>query len=581
MPTHTSQKLARALIGLALVALAALQGLMILKYVRAANTDQPLGALHPDRHPVTPPRARPADRPDRVVLVVLDGLRDDTARQMPALADLGLRWPFLSAQAPIPSLSRPSYASMASGAEPWRTGIRTNGFASPVRVDTFMRRARDAGLKVRGAGNLDFWGQNYADDFNPWRTTHAWDQPQEVDALIHQMLALPSDLLVIHLIEMDRVGHDHGGASPQYAQVAQALDARLKKLFKEIDLQRQTLIITADHGHMDDGGHGGGEPVVRLVPLLMAGKGIKPGPASGDVGDLGQIAPTIALLLGIELPRDLSLPPVEAALDPTLFDAAHLDARRAEWRDHRAAYERRWLEDVHAAWTSVRWSGEVVGNDVSAATVVDQSASLETLIEARERTLGEIHRDHRVARTPLVALIVVPLLVLLVIGGLRGFKMAPIAVAPVAGLTTAALYLGALGRPFSFSAIASYGQIAVEIGLCFALGLAASFALQASLLRKVDPEIKTPARLFHATYAALLHAAVAPLFWLLWGFAIDAPLPGPALMFLPLFAGYTGGLFCAAAGLACILTAPFMPPSTAASTPSTPSSMVHDGATGH
>jgi hypothetical protein len=65
------------------------------------------------------------------------------------------------------------------------------------------------------------------------------------------------------------------------------------------------VIVTSDHGQVDKnwdggGGHGGWEPVVLRTPLIMAGKGVRP----GEYPDAQQadIAPTIAALLGLSIP---------------------------------------------------------------------------------------------------------------------------------------------------------------------------------------------------------------------------------------------------------------------------------------
>src|SRR5262249_13408905 len=68
----------------------------------------------------------------------------------------------------------------------------------------------------------------------------------------------------------------------------------------QIDLTKDTVLVTADHGHRDSGGHGGDEPACLSVPMVAAGAGIRAGrfgPAR-----LVDVAPTVAALLGLPVP---------------------------------------------------------------------------------------------------------------------------------------------------------------------------------------------------------------------------------------------------------------------------------------
>jgi hypothetical protein len=68
-----------------------------------------------------------------------------------------------------------------------------------------------------------------------------------------------------------------------------------------IDLARDTVIVTADHGHVRPGGHGGREAEVSNVPLVLAGSGIIAGATARDAR-LIDVAPTVAALLGVPAP---------------------------------------------------------------------------------------------------------------------------------------------------------------------------------------------------------------------------------------------------------------------------------------
>jgi hypothetical protein len=110
-------------------------------------------------------------------------------------------------------------------------------------------------------------------------------------------------LLVMGITAADSAGHDYGGRSEQYLQVAAAVDSAVGSIVQSLDDGRTTLIVTSDHGHIDfrgHGGHGGLEDEVVNVPLVLAGKSI--GSSHGWRAEQVDIAPTICLLLGLPLP---------------------------------------------------------------------------------------------------------------------------------------------------------------------------------------------------------------------------------------------------------------------------------------
>src|SRR5690606_28308498 len=100
-------------------------------------------------------------------------------------------------------------------------------------------------------------------------------------------------------------GHDYGGLSEEYLRVVEAADACLERLTAALDDGETTFVVTADHGHIDRrgaGGHGGSEPEVRRVPLVLEGRGTSH--AQAIEAEQVDIAPTIAALLGLPLPAN-------------------------------------------------------------------------------------------------------------------------------------------------------------------------------------------------------------------------------------------------------------------------------------
>jgi hypothetical protein len=412
------------------------------------------------------------------------------------------------------------------------------------------------GMHVVGAANLDFMEQNFGSAVARWYFEYHWDDPGRVDAAMGGALAEDADVTILHFIEVDQAGHS--GDPKAYARAVAAISARLEILLRRVNLATDAVIVTSDHGHARPaGGHGGPEPDVARVPLLMVGRGIRRGVALEKARSLAVVGPTISALLGIHWPQDMESPPLWEALDPSVLGEDYLAARRSDWIDYRAAYERRWLAGVFADWTSTSWSGELVGNDVSEAATVADDASLDALMVARARSLAEIDRDRRVGRTPTIALVLVPIMVLFLVGVLRGYRSVPILAVPLFGVGVLGT-LALLGVPPSFTAVVTHGGFALQLALSGMAGLAVYTPVVLLLTRDLPDGYRWRAFRFHFTAAALVYASIAPLVWGVLGYGVKAPLPSALWLFSPLVAGILGSGFLTAAGLVW-LAAIFLP----------------------
>src|SRR5262249_52030672 len=112
-------------------------------YERALNLARPLVLG------VGPPVAsRAQGSAVRVVWVLVDGLRLDVSRTLPALNRLRAEGRDVSARAEFPTYSGPNFVAQASGIEPAASGVRSNGYPAEVALDSVLRRARMAGLRT-------------------------------------------------------------------------------------------------------------------------------------------------------------------------------------------------------------------------------------------------------------------------------------------------------------------------------------------------------------------------------------------------------------------------------------------------
>ncbi len=247
----------------------------------------------------------------RVVLVLVDGLRLDASQNMPRLNELRQRGADLSVRVGQPSLSYPSWTVIASGTWQEISGVTTNWYEGEVQVDTIFKAARDTGMPavvVGGGGWKKLYGSHLTEfvkvpgpeDENA--PPEAWAQ-MDSDSLrlaIRVLDDYPEGLILVYFGGTDELAHLYGGVSSQYLGEVQKVDEYIGRLVERLDLEKDVLIVTADHGHVDIGGHGGWERPVLHVPLVMVGKAIRHGAYTERLQ--ADIAPTIAALLGIPIP---------------------------------------------------------------------------------------------------------------------------------------------------------------------------------------------------------------------------------------------------------------------------------------
>lgn len=296
-----------------------------------------LGSAPPvESTPVAPALAR------RVVIVIVDGLRRDVASTLPLLGALGRRGIDSEAASQYPTWSRPNYVTILTGAPPAASGVRTNRYRGTVELDSLMDRVRASGRTAGYASDydplprlflrkpvmspvaeppvllppdLDVTALDEAeeDSFELWSAAIRVDMasafgdpryapwPGGFRAAARSVLSADDPLAVLLIGVVDAAGHARGGDSPEYRAAARQADEALAGIVASLDLTRDALIVVADHGHSDSGGHGGLEPEVVSVPLVLVGAGIVPG-ARITGARLTDVAPTAAALLGVAAP---------------------------------------------------------------------------------------------------------------------------------------------------------------------------------------------------------------------------------------------------------------------------------------
>ncbi len=369
-----------------------------------------------------PPGKDAATVSKQVVLVMVDALRADTSRTMPAVNALREKGADCVAQVGLPSFSLPSWTVIGTGAWQEQSGVTLNFYKDAVKVDSIFDAAKRKGLTTALVAQSGSWKQLYprAVDFNESYKAPANphdDLPgvrrvdDQVEATALKLLKENQpNFLLYYIAEPDDAGHSHGAASKEYKDAVAATDARVARLVSALNLSETTLIVMADHGMLDIGGHGGNEPEVMAIPIVAAGKGVKPGAKCADATQ-ADVAPTLAVLMGTSIPAHNQGKPLFEILDLS----AALRAQRAvdaaqEIADRytpiakivgASAFDHKKLNEAKAALAS--------GNADAAvnAALADIKSTTAQFASARDARLWQ----ERLGRLPLALLILLPFVV--------------------------------------------------------------------------------------------------------------------------------------------------------------------------
>lgn len=240
-----------------------------------------------------------------VLFVGIDGVRFDTlAEQLTPALDRVAAAGFLQSlqvNAAGPTISGPSWSTMVSGVLPPTHRIFDNDLTDHDlgRFPDFITLAGRAfpGLQTfAGAdwqplvsshsGGPIFAGGGFLPDRNRGKDDNAADwhdgDQQVADRAVEHLSSLasePGSVTFVYQHGVDTAGHREG-VGDRYREFIEASDRRLGALLGAVDerpgrAEEDWLIIVAtDHGHVDEGGHGGDSPEERTAWIAACGSGV-------------------------------------------------------------------------------------------------------------------------------------------------------------------------------------------------------------------------------------------------------------------------------------------------------------------
>lgn len=452
------------------------------------------------------PQAAPtaAERPRHAVLILLDGLRADHAMQMTSVDQLRQAGQCRKSDVGPLSVSRPVYAVVSTGLEQDRTGVRINDCSIPLPVESIFQVAHRAGRRVFGVSELPWVPQLFPDGFDGFEIVARSD-----DHFRRTESAL-GDLSLFLPIYIDETAHDFGAASPQYRESVARADAEVGRLLGRLDLRRDLVVLTADHGHSDRGGHGARSPEVAQVLTCFSGFGVRKLAAeTAPPFPSRAIGPALALLSGLPFPQHMragedGLDVLFELADPAVYRADYLADRQAalsRFRQQNRQSVAGWLGQPGEADWSALYRRQSLRQAARGLAVFSAMAGLLAIIARR---LSPRPTSRQLAE----------------LGGFCGLACGGLVVVWIA-----------LRGSFDFTSMNERADFIKWVIVASLLTLATTLGLS-RLRRRPLAEITAGLVALVALLGSVNAAHIVAFGW-----PMGFPLPGPLLLFVPFIAG--------------------------------------------
>ncbi|KAB0354226.1 hypothetical protein FD755_022764 [Muntiacus reevesi] len=262
----------------------------------------------------------------KVVIMLIDALRDDFVfgskgvKFMPYTTYLVEKGSSLSfvAEAKPPTVTMPRIKALLTGSLPGFIDVVRNLNSPTLLEDNVITRAKAAGKRIIFYGD-ETWVKLFPKHFVEYDGTTSFfvSDYTEVDDNVTRHLdkvlkRQDWDVLILHYLGLDHIGHVSGPSSPLIGQKLSEMDSILMKVHTSLlSEERDTLlpsllVLCGDHGMSEAGGHGASsmEEVNTALVLISSAFERKPGdvrhPTHVQQTDL---AATLSIGLGLPIPK--------------------------------------------------------------------------------------------------------------------------------------------------------------------------------------------------------------------------------------------------------------------------------------
>lgn len=249
-----------------------------------------------------------------VLVVGMDGIRHDSLlkARTPVLDQLegdGVLLPVRVHEKNV-TVSGPVWATVATGVYMDRHGVVGNSAHPPdlAAFEDFTALLRAQRPELRTMVAASWFPLAVRTECGPLFSSGGWVNPQDPEGAnsteswtraddevaAHASSRLAAEDLAASFVyfgEGDVHAHNHGTGAG-YTACIERCDARLGLLLDAIDArpsraqEEWTVIVVTDHGHLDEGGHGGDSDEERTAWMLASGPGLPDGIKALDHADI-------------------------------------------------------------------------------------------------------------------------------------------------------------------------------------------------------------------------------------------------------------------------------------------------------
>ena len=237
----------------------------------------------------------------------------------------------------MPTLTMPRIKALMTGSLPAFMDSVLNFNPIVFKGDSLLAAAKQRDKRIVFAGD-DTWPDLFpAELFHKIRRSpsfHVTDY-KECDDIVTQvgeeeMTLNDWDLLLLHYLGVDHIGHAHERFARMMSDKLKELDGVVGAMFTEIknrtDNIRYLMVVTADHGMTNEGRHGSNSLQETMVPLVfLDGRSDSSAPSQISDSKVKQIdiVNTLSALLGYDFPSRSKGRLIRATLDMMKMTSAH------------------------------------------------------------------------------------------------------------------------------------------------------------------------------------------------------------------------------------------------------------------
>lgn len=246
-------------------------------------------------------KTTPQTTNNKVCLIIVDGLRYDYVPYMEYISSCiksnsAILYKSISG---IPSYSRPGYERILTGSETEINGIESNNSKILSLTPNIFSLCKNRKLKT--ACSAYYWFEELYPFIINYKYLYFYNDSLVFNKAEEFIKKYKPDFIVIHPMEVDNAGHRYGAKSSEYINSVKKVDNNIEKTWNFIKNDDYTLLITSDHGHKNEGGHGDDCELCINTPLIIMSNNLKNLHLKDNKNSISQIdiAPTICDFLGI------------------------------------------------------------------------------------------------------------------------------------------------------------------------------------------------------------------------------------------------------------------------------------------